>query len=613
MPRIKDAKWMYTIFPKLVVAFLLLVTPLYGIGLIINKQGETSVRSEVSDSLQSRVKFYVNSLETEKAHMLGLLDQLAVDKNLSHLTFVGQFMKINEWSESVLALENKLQMIKASSIYIKSVEAHMLTQNRTISTEASITDNRLSDEYEAIAPNYSSPNRAFISWKDRLFLSLPFPTSAKKVPPSFAIQLELNLTTLRDALDHFTDYENSGAMFINLRQGWVVDNLGDEPQLPYVKDYLARQAADASEGTVSLRMDGKPFLVSYKYSEELDSYLVVYVPQEQLFGKIDNYKELLWLLSLLSIVIILIYSSWIYRMIHRPLNKLIRNFRKLEEGQWEHIRMPRSRDEFTDLMHHYNAMVDRLKVMFHEVVEQKTRAQASELKQLQSQINPHFLYNTYFILYRLAKAGQIDTLIRFCQYLGEYFQYITRSGADQVELESEIKHAQTYVEIQNIRFFNRIDVDFAPLPDSWRQVTVPRLIVQPVIENAYKHGLEKKRANCRIAIDFKQDGKRLFMTVEDNGESLRDEDLARLQRDLSDREHPPLELTGLLNIHRRLQIMFGDTAGIEVARGPMGGLQVKICMEAALANPHSNSNPHSNAMPHSNHDKEDEDVPAIDR
>jgi two-component system sensor histidine kinase YesM len=240
--------------------------------------------------------------------------------------------------------------------------------------------------------------------------------------------------------------------------------------------------------------------------------------------------------------------------------------------------MPRSKDEFTDLIHHYNSMVERLKVLFHEVVEQKTRAQASELKQLQSQINPHFLYNTYFILYRLAKAGKIDHLLRFCQYLGDYFQYITRSGADQVPLENEIKHAKTYVEIQNIRFFNRIEVDFEALPEAWGSMIVPRLILQPVLENAYKHGLEKKRANCRIRIEFKREGSLLRIIVEDNGDNLTEEALSRLRQDLN-LQNPQIEYTGLLNIHRRLQIMFGGSAGIEVERGQMGGLKVKINIE----------------------------------
>lgn len=583
MQRLKEWNWLYTIFPKLVLAFLLLVTPLYGLGLLINKQGEKSIRDEVANSLRSRVKFFMNTMEREKAHMLGLLDQLAVDKNLSHLTFVGQFMKINEWSEAVLALENKLSMIKGSSVYIKSVSVHMLTQNRTLSSEASITDGKLSADYDALAPHYSIPNRAFISWENRLFLSMPFPTSPKPVPPSFAIQLEINLAAMRQALNEFTDYEQSGALFVNLPNGWIVDSGTDGDMLDFLRHYLADQAdaAGKQEDTIGLKMSGKPYLVSYKYSEELDSYLVVYVPQKELFGQIDKYKNWLWLLSLLSIVVILIYSSWIYRLIHRPLQKLIRHFRKLEEGSWEPIRLPSSKDEFTYLMRHYNTMVDRLKVLFHEVVEQKTRAQASELKQLQSQINPHFLYNTYFILYRLAKAGRIDHLVKFCQYLGEYFRYVTRSGADEAPLASEIKHAQTYVEIQNIRFFNRIEAEFAPAPEHWSGLAVPRLIIQPVIENAYKHGLEKKRANGMIRVNYREEGSRLVIIVEDNGDMLTDEDLERVSGELlMNPEQRPLEHTGLLNIHRRLQIMFGQDSGISVARGSMGGMEARICMEA---------------------------------
>src|SRR5690606_13977204 len=98
--------------------------------------------------------------------------------------------------------------------------------------------------------------------------------------------------------------------------------------------------------------------------------------------------------------------------------------------------------------------------LIHQVYEQQLRAQSSELKQLQSQINPHFLYNTYFILYRLAKLNDNESIARFSHYLGDYFQYITRNASEDIPLEMEFKHAMTYAEIENIRFNNRIQVHF---------------------------------------------------------------------------------------------------------------------------------------------------------
>ncbi|GJM75129.1 hypothetical protein HMSSN036_73450 [Paenibacillus macerans] len=103
-------------------------------------------------------------------------------------------------------------------------------------------------------------------------------------------------------------------------------------------------------------------------------------------------------------------------------------------------------------------------------------AQRAELKQLQSQINPHFLYNSFFILNTMAKTGDTERIEQFTTLLGEYFEFVTRNASDLVALEQEIHHARMYAEIQELRFSRRIQVRFDTLPDELRSIPVPRLI-----------------------------------------------------------------------------------------------------------------------------------------
>ena len=102
-------------------------------------------------------------------------------------------------------------------------------------------------------------------------------------------------------------------------------------------------------------------------------------------------------------------------------------------------------------------MVSKLNVLVKEVYEQKIRSQRAELKQLQSQVNPHFLYNSYFVLYRLAKIPDVDNVLRMARHLGEYFRFITRSRSDEVTLEEELKHTLAYIQIQMYRFDQRVE------------------------------------------------------------------------------------------------------------------------------------------------------------
>ncbi|WP_308638251.1 sensor histidine kinase [Paenibacillus silvisoli] len=577
MKILRKRQWRMTIFPKLIIAFLLVVAPIYGIGLGMNQLGEKSVREELSKSLKSKVDFYLNSLEVENERMTGLLRQYAIDKDIQHATFISNTMTIGVWTDTVQRIQEKLQLIKNSSLYIKSVSAHILTLKRTISSDETISDT-VNPEYEAVASVSKLRGVGNYFWKDRLFMAIAYPGSdLPKMKETFALSIEINQEMMKQSLQNFSDYKNAGAMLVNPENGWILGNQADEGLTKELSDYLKNRPEDSpDEDYKQISAGNSSYFVAYKRSPTFGYYLIAYVPSAEMLGPIDNYRMLLWLLSFVSLVFIVAYSYWLYQLIRKPLHRMIIGFRKVEAGMMEPIPLPKTRDEFRYLFQRFNMMTDNLKVLIHEVYEQKLRAQTSELKQLQSQINPHFLYNTYFILYRLAKMNDNDSVIQFSQHLGEYFQYITRNGSDDVPLDAEIKHSRTYVEIQNIRFArSRITVEFGELPAGCGDMRVPRLILQPFIENAYQYGLETKRRDGRIAVTMiEQDGK-LLMSVEDNGEKLTNADLQSIEANLVN-HGTDMEYTGMLNVHRRLKIRFGGEYGVSVARGEMGGMKATL-------------------------------------
>jgi two-component system sensor histidine kinase YesM len=285
------------------------------------------------------------------------------------------------------------------------------------------------------------------------------------------------------------------------------------------------------------------------------------------------------LLSFISAIIIAFFSYVIYRLIHRPLRTLVRAFRAVEQGDFNRTVQYRFKDEFSYLYSQFNSMVERLRVLVHEVYEQQFRAQVSEFRQLQSQINPHFLYNSFFTLSRIAKNEDYENVTRFTRYLGEYFQFITRDGAGEVELEAEWNFAKTFVDIQAFRFSNRIEVRLGDLPLGCKKVMVPRLFLQPVIENAYNHGLANKKKDGIIEVVFQEHEACLSIMVEDNGEELSDKLLSELKTKLLFTQSPP-ETTGLVNVHRRIQIRFGERFGLRLSRGSLGGLRIEIRIPA---------------------------------
>ncbi|MDD2648781.1 MAG: histidine kinase, partial [Eubacteriales bacterium] len=266
-----------------------------------------------------------------------------------------------------------------------------------------------------------------------------------------------------------------------------------------------------------------------------------------------------------------------WRDIHKPLRTLVSAFGAVKHGDLS-TRIHHDRnDEFADIYKSFNHMSGRLESLIEQMYKQKIRTQQAELRQLQSQINPHFLYNSFFMIKAFSRMGDCDSIERITDGLGEYFRYVTRNGEDEVALEQEIRHAKSYASVQDMRFSTRISLEFPDVPDEIAKVIVPRLVVQPIIENAYSHGLSQITDKGALRVSYSYDDGFAYVTVEDSGSLLDDDALLALQKQLSEPE--PAETTGLINIHRRLMLRFGTPCGLELSRSELGGLMVTMTLK----------------------------------
>jgi two-component system sensor histidine kinase YesM len=285
----------------------------------------------------------------------------------------------------------------------------------------------------------------------------------------------------------------------------------------------------------------------------------------------------LWFLAL---GVILLFSYMVLQLVHRPLKKLVKAFKMVEIGNFASNLQHHNRDEFNYLYSKFNQMVGKLKVLVQEVYEQTIQRQQAELRQLQSQINPHFLYNSLYLLYRMSQDRNFAGVSYLSRHLGDYFKYITQENADDfITLHREINHARSYSAIQQLRFGDRISFiwevpEEASDPLLTLQRNVPRLFIQPLIENAIVHGHEDTVAEGWIRLAVNDCGEFIEITVEDNGRGIPPDQMADLQRKLSagyeEKGH------ALFNVHKRLQMLFGAGSGLRLAANPHGGLSILI-------------------------------------
>ena len=290
-------------------------------------------------------------------------------------------------------------------------------------------------------------------------------------------------------------------------------------------------------------------------------------------------------LEMLVVVVVLAAASYFlaYRLsqsITRRLYRLNDTMHAVELGDVYARVTPQGRDEIGQLMHSFSNMMTRIDTLMDEKLEQGQQIKALELKALQAQINPHFLYNSLDLINCTAIANNVPQISRMVNALAKFYRLSLSRGREVIPLADELKHARLYVEIQNMRFENRVHTEWNVEPGV-EQCPIIKIVLQPIIENAIIHGIfEKpdKTGNLRIAAFRQADD--LIITVEDDGVGMDDETrLANFAASASSANTKGGY--GVRNINERLHLAYGAEYGLSCESVPGEGTRVTIRIPAA--------------------------------
>jgi len=557
------------ILPKITLTFLLVLMPFFYLGLQMNEAGVGIVRQEIASSLSSRVELYMDILDADFDRTMRLMREYVNDEDLLKLSTTSEVLPVIERNRSVLRVKQQMDLLSQSSALINNAVVFIPLMNRAVASNANSIIDFDDEMFRALSASKKPLESPFLIWNNRVFITMPY--GYLDNAPLFLIVVEISSEEITLQLKQFA-LEDSIAVLSSNQMVW--SSLGGSSPMLDINTQNLLYTAD--EGNRRVKINDMDYLLAVKKSEILNTTLLMVVPSHKVEMPLKRYRNWIFALYGVSALVIIAFSFSMYRIIHRPLMVLVRSFRKVEQGRFDvSIEYP-FKDEFGYLYKQVNAMVRELKRLIQEVYEQQYRTRLAELKHLQSQINPHFLYNTFFILYRMAKQDGNERIMGLAKHLGEYFQFITRDDGDEVTLANEAAHSKSYTEIQSIRFSNRITVSFGDIPKEAEQILVPRLILQPLIENAFVHSLEQRARGGILEVDIRITEAELRIRVEDSG-TIDEEKVARLQA-LLDGQQDVLVTTGMINVHRRLQIRYGDSAGLQLSKGMLGGLKIVIAI-----------------------------------
>ncbi|AEI45492.1 cache domain-containing sensor histidine kinase [Paenibacillus mucilaginosus] len=283
-------------------------------------------------------------------------------------------------------------------------------------------------------------------------------------------------------------------------------------------------------------------------------------------------REIGWFLAWLmlgALVFVLLLSAFMSAKISQPIRRLERSMSKVEQGVFDIHIQEGGEDEVGRLSRRFNLMVARIRELMEQSVKEQEAKRKSELEVLQSQINPHFLYNTLNSVVRLAGSGKSEEVIRMITSLSKFFRISLSKGKSVITVQEELEHVRNYLIIQTMRYKNKFRFEIE-CEDEVKDCPTVKLILQPVVENAIYHGIEMMVDEGFIRIRAERAGDRVRITVADDGLGMPPEKVkGLLQAEAPENGGPGPGSSsgsgvGIRNVHERIRLMYGEEYGLEI-------------------------------------------------
>ena len=333
-------------------------------------------------------------------------------------------------------------------------------------------------------------------------------------------------------------------------------------------------AAGYEDTTTEENFQGENRLVTVKTISYTGWKLVSVVPMKSFSMGMSGMRNLVVLLVALTVFAAVILNQMVSARISKPLRRLNDSVKEWEAGNMEPDIYIGGSMEVEHLGKTLRSTVAQIRQLMDDIVVEQEEKRKSELDALQSQINPHFLYNTLDSIVWMITGERYDDAVFMITQLASLFRISLSRGKTVIRIEDEVKHAQNYMNIQKIRYKNSFEVDFQIDPEILDGCTV-KLVLQPLLENAIYYGMEFMDGEGEIHVRGYRKENDVYLEVEDNGLGMPEEEAAELLNG-KERPHKHGSGVGLVNVHSRLKLRFGDQYGLIIKSCPDEGMLVQI-------------------------------------
>ncbi len=589
----------FTINTKFIISYMaIIVLTLVFVGVFSYNIAVTFIQNQLSQYGLEVLKQINQNIDNSIDELDRISVVLSSDEQIQQILQKERNRTTAEFMQDDTIMDNKINNIMSLRKHIKSLfifsyngeiyqykgSDNSIEADYIFTTTKWFNDMKKLNKQVMLLPTYLPDEIIGLGQPKKVFSYIRNINDSETQEPIGCIMINMDINIFDDILnnmnigsqDEFVIVNNNKTIVYNTDSSYISTQF----RSPYISKLL-----ELKSGNLVSTVDKERLIITFDTSSVTNWTIINTIPFNRIYSQITNIRYTFVLMVLCSALIAFLVGVFISTSITRPINRLKDVMKKVEQGDFGQDITITSEDEIGQLSTSFNHMVANIKELIQKVYKVEILRKEAELSALQAQINPHFLYNTLQIMDLIAEEEGIDTISNVCRALAKIFRYSINRGKEVVPLSKEIEHVKNYMEIQKIRFNNKIKMKY-DIDESLYDYKMVKLILQPIVENAVFHGVENKRSHCEITISACKKEEYLVLTVQDNGVGMNNEQLEKLKHSLNE-EIVHAEISrytersiGIKNVNARIKLYFGEQYGIDVESELEVGTKISIVVPA---------------------------------
>ncbi|MEI7026497.1 histidine kinase [Paenibacillus sp. y28] len=562
----------WTTYNKITLLVLLLLAPIVVLYSYSNETSVEVIEKEIQEASLKRMSFFSSQVDNHVKQLSILAIVVSKDQTIKELAD-SNIPPVDRLRQLELqdSLVKKMGLLSATSSWTNGLAIHLPQMNMDISGDYSSVYNSSTLRENVTTSWKYHPKTEGDAYFSKFVLS-PLISYRNPLDAESLIEVRFFKQNIVTMLTEFKG-DNQGEPFLYASRSEVITSSGaDTDMVGQMIEQLEQYPLEQS-GHLLLKLHGEQYMVNYTKNDSLGWYLVDYMPLHQILSPIFKARNVFYMAMGLLLVMSMVVAYFLYKQVQSPIKMLLQGVQGIQHGKYSVRLNHKSRNEFDYLFYRFNEMAAEIERLIETVYKENIRFREAKLKQLQSQINPHFLYNCLFFVKNMIAIDDKDSATAMVLNLAQYYRYITKLESTLTPLKDEIRLVTSYLDIQNLRierFHYEIDI-----PSSMLNIEVPRLLIQPIVENAILHGVGSIEEYGIISIEGRETDSEFMIMIDDNGTGLSEEKKQKLRERIT-RPMDGESSCGLWNVHQRLLFQYHKQAGLQFENSPLGGLRVII-------------------------------------